>query len=92
MPTSNTRHKSAVVMLIIDVINHFECPDGAQLLKQAVRIAPKIARLKARPSSDLKVLRVRVVPAVLNGFDFVDTGEIVDVGSSQKEIGRSLAR
>jgi nicotinamidase-related amidase len=48
MPTSNTRHKSAVVMLIIDVINHFEFPDGDRLLKQAVRIAPKIARLKLR--------------------------------------------
>jgi nicotinamidase-related amidase len=35
-------------MLIIDVINHFEFPDGAQLLKQAMRIAPNIARLKTR--------------------------------------------
>jgi nicotinamidase-related amidase len=35
-------------MLIIDVINHFEFADGTQLLKHALRIAPNIARLKAR--------------------------------------------
>jgi nicotinamidase-related amidase len=48
MPTSYTRHKSALVMLIIDVINHFEFPDGARLMKQAIRIAANIARLKIR--------------------------------------------
>jgi nicotinamidase-related amidase len=48
MPTSNTQHKSTVVMLIIDVINHFEFPDRAHLLKQAMRVAPSIARLKTR--------------------------------------------
>jgi len=48
MPTSYTRHKSALVMLIIDVINHFEFPDGPRLMKQAIRIAANIARLKIR--------------------------------------------
>ena len=35
-------------MLIIDVINHFEFEDGPRLLKQALQVAPNIARLKER--------------------------------------------
>jgi nicotinamidase-related amidase len=35
-------------MLIIDVINHFEFEDGPRLLKQALPVASRIARLKAR--------------------------------------------
>src|SRR6185295_17799343 len=35
-------------LLIIDVINHFEFPDGRSLLAQCIPIAPRIARLKAR--------------------------------------------
>jgi nicotinamidase-related amidase len=48
MSSNGLRHKSAVVMLIIDVINHFEFEDGRRLLKQALPVAPRIARLKAR--------------------------------------------
>src|SRR5688572_16819082 len=48
MSSNSTRHKSAVALLIIDVINHFEFEDGSRLLKQALRVAPNIARLKAR--------------------------------------------
>jgi nicotinamidase-related amidase len=33
---------------LIDVINHFEFPDGKQMLAQALPIAPRLARLKAR--------------------------------------------
>jgi nicotinamidase-related amidase len=32
----------------VDVINHFEFPDGAQLLRHALPIAPHLARLKER--------------------------------------------
>jgi nicotinamidase-related amidase len=35
-------------LLLIDVINHFEFPDGARLLRQALPIAPRIERVKAR--------------------------------------------
>jgi nicotinamidase-related amidase len=38
--------KAAV--LIVDVINHFEFPDGPRLLAQSLPVAPRIARLKAR--------------------------------------------
>jgi nicotinamidase-related amidase len=37
-----------VALLLIDVINHFEFPDGEKILRQALPIAPRIARLKAR--------------------------------------------
>jgi nicotinamidase-related amidase len=40
--------RSTAVLLLIDVINHFEFPDGKQMLAQALPIAPKLARLKAR--------------------------------------------
>lgn len=39
---------SALVLLLIDVINHFEYPDAHKMLIQARPIAPRIASLKAR--------------------------------------------
>jgi nicotinamidase-related amidase len=48
MPDNNTRHKSSVALVLIDVINHFEFPDGDKILKQALPIAPRLARLKRR--------------------------------------------
>ena len=39
---------SKAALLLIDVINHFEFPDGERILRQAMPIAPRIARLKAR--------------------------------------------
>jgi nicotinamidase-related amidase len=48
MPARNTRHTSAVALILVDVINHFEFPDGPKLLKNALRIAPNLARLKER--------------------------------------------
>jgi nicotinamidase-related amidase len=39
---------SQAALLLIDVINHFEFPDGERTLRQAMPIAPRIARLKAR--------------------------------------------
>jgi nicotinamidase-related amidase len=39
---------SALVLLLIDVINHFEYPEAHKMLIQALPIAPRIARLKAR--------------------------------------------
>jgi nicotinamidase-related amidase len=43
-----TKRGSTVVLLLIDVINHFEYPDAQKVLIQALPIAPRIARLKAR--------------------------------------------
>jgi len=35
-------------LLLIDLLNHFEFPDGAALLKNALPVAGNIARLKKR--------------------------------------------
>jgi nicotinamidase-related amidase len=48
MTTTETRHKSSVALILIDVINHFEFPDGDRILKNAMPIAAKLARLKNR--------------------------------------------
>ena len=48
MTSSNTRHKSTAALILIDVINDFDFPDGARLLRNALPIAPKLARLKER--------------------------------------------
>lgn len=48
-PENNgTRHKSSVALVLIDVINHFEFPDGDKILKKALPIAGRLARLKQR--------------------------------------------
>jgi nicotinamidase-related amidase len=46
--TRNVRHKSRVALLLVDVINHFEFPDGKNILHQALAIAPPLAHLKKR--------------------------------------------
>ena len=46
--TPNVRHKSRVALLLVDVINHFEFPDGKEILHRALPIAPPLARLKQR--------------------------------------------
>lgn len=46
--TNHTRHTSPVALLLIDVINHFEFPDGRRILQQALPIAPRLAKLKQR--------------------------------------------
>ena len=46
--TPNVRHKSRVALLLVDVINHFEFPDGKEILHRALQVAPSLARLKKR--------------------------------------------
>jgi len=41
-------HKSGLALVLIDVINHFEFPDGKSILRQALKIAPALARLKKK--------------------------------------------
>ena len=36
------------MLLLVDVVNHFEFPDGEAILKNALQIAPRLARLKKR--------------------------------------------
>jgi nicotinamidase-related amidase len=44
----DVRHKSAQALLLIDVVNHFEFPDGEKLLKNALLVASRLAHLKAK--------------------------------------------
>jgi len=48
MPSTTVPHRSPAVLILIDVINHFEFRDGEKVLRQALPIAPKLARLKKR--------------------------------------------
>jgi nicotinamidase-related amidase len=48
MPANNVRHKSKLALVLVDVINHFEFPEGEKILKQARPIGPGIANLKSR--------------------------------------------
>jgi nicotinamidase-related amidase len=53
------RHRSPAVLLLVDVVNHFEFPDGEAILKNALQIAPRLARLKKRArDSDIPVVYV----------------------------------
>jgi len=48
MPAAQAPHHSPTVLILIDVINHFEYPDGEKILRQALPLAPRLARLKKR--------------------------------------------
>jgi nicotinamidase-related amidase len=48
VPNDHIRHKSTHALLLIDVVNHFEFPDGRRLLRNALQIAPHLKRLKER--------------------------------------------
>jgi len=45
---NSTSHKSSVALILIDVINHFEFPDGDKVLKNALPMASRLAKLKQR--------------------------------------------
>src|SRR5436190_24330074 len=44
----NTRHRSSVALILIDVINHFDFPDDDKILKNALPMADRLAKLKQR--------------------------------------------
>jgi nicotinamidase-related amidase len=48
MPNRNVGDSSSKGLMLIDVVNHFEFPDGKRILRNALPIAPRLARLKAR--------------------------------------------
>jgi len=45
------KSRSIAALLLVDVINHFEFPDGERVLREALPIAPRIVRLKERARS-----------------------------------------
>ncbi|HVW10074.1 MAG TPA: isochorismatase family cysteine hydrolase [Bryobacteraceae bacterium] len=50
MKQHSRKTRARAALLLIDVINHFEFPDGERILRQAMPIAPRIARLKIHAS------------------------------------------
>lgn len=48
MTTDDVRHKSLQALLLVDVVNHFEFPDGKRMLRNALKIAPRLRLLKGR--------------------------------------------
>ena len=48
MTSGNICHQSSAALILIDVINDFDFPDGDKLLRNALPMAPKLARLKER--------------------------------------------
>lgn len=48
MKSKPTGEKCPVALLLIDVVNHFEFPDGERILRQAMAMAPNLAKLKER--------------------------------------------
>jgi|ERR1700761_2577175 len=48
MHSEHVLRKSGQALLLIDVVNHFEFPDGRRLLRKALQISPHIKRLKER--------------------------------------------
>jgi len=60
---NSTRHKSSVALILIDVINHFEFPDGGKILENALPMADLLAKLKQR-------CRRAGVPAIYVNDDF----------------------
>jgi nicotinamidase-related amidase len=56
---------SSTALPLIDIINHFEFPDGDRVLRHALRIAPSIARLKSRA-------RVAGIPTIYVNDNFGD--------------------
>lgn len=81
------QHKSSVALLLIDVINAFEFPDGAELLRNATKIGPAIASLKKR-------VRRAGVPVIYVNDNFgqwrSNSAELVDYGLRPEAAGRDF--
>ena len=81
--------KPTRALIIIDMINALDFPEGARLLRQALPAAVRIARLKRR-------LKAAGVPAIYVNDNFThwlnDFGELVAICSQDNVLGAPLAR
>jgi hypothetical protein len=46
MANESVPHRSSIALGLVDVVNHFEFPDGDKILKNALPIATRLASLK----------------------------------------------
>ncbi|HEY3823473.1 MAG TPA: isochorismatase family cysteine hydrolase [Bryobacteraceae bacterium] len=65
MPDGKRSSGTAAALLLIDVINHFEFPDGPKILRRAQVIARNVVRLKQRA-------RAAGIPAIYVNDNFGD--------------------
>jgi nicotinamidase-related amidase len=81
--------KPTRALIIIDMINALDFPEGSRLLKQALPVAIRIARLKRR-------LKAAGVPTIYVNDNFThwlnDFGELVAICSQDNVLGAPLAR
>jgi nicotinamidase-related amidase len=74
---------STRVLLLIDVINHFEFHDGKQMLAQALPIARRLARLKKRA-------RTAEMPIIYVNDNFGHLPKLLDYCLRTQAIGRKF--
>jgi nicotinamidase-related amidase len=81
--------KPTRALIVIDMINALDFPEGARLLRQAVPAATRLARLKRR-------LKAAGVPAIYVNDNFThwldDFSELVAICSQDNVLGAPLAR
>ena len=86
MPRSRKPHSA---LIIIDMINALDFPEGPRLLRQAIPVASRIARLKRR-------LKGAGIPAIYVNDNFThwleDFDELVALCSQDDALGAPLAR
>jgi nicotinamidase-related amidase len=87
MPSAHAPQHSPAVLILIDVISHFEFPDGEKVLRQALPIAPKLVRLKKRTQA-------AGVPTIYVNDNFglwrSDVAKLLDYCIRPEAIGRSF--
>jgi len=89
VPEKNVHHKSSQVVLFIDLLNHFEFPEGRELLAQAMPLAARLAKLKRRA-------RQANIPVVYVNDNFgqwrSDARSILEYCVRGEAIGREFVR
>lgn len=89
MAPRSVYHKSSNVVLFVDLLNHFEFPDGRELLQEARPIADHLANLKRRA-------RKARVPVVYVNDNFgqwrSNATQIFEYCTRDEAIGRDFVR
>jgi len=89
MPPGSVRRKSSKVLLFVDLLNHFEFPDGPDLLSNALPIAGNLRRLKRRA-------REAKVPVVYVNDNFgqwrSDAKQILKYCTREEALGREFVQ
>ena len=87
--TTHVNYQSSVALLVIDVVNHFEFPDGGELLRHALPIVAPLRHLKERA-------RHAKIPVIYVNDNFgqwrSDAGKLLAYCLSAECAGRDFVR